>query len=72
MGQIFYETDKALINAIQTLEKSRTEWLNYQQKWNKYESYFLTQEVPDEAKLALKNTKETITKGLGVVIDKLF
>ena len=71
LGQIFYETDKALINAIQTLEKSRTEWLNYQQKWNKYESYFLTQEVPDEAKLALKNTKETITKGLGIVIDKL-
>lgn len=71
LGQIFYETDKALINAIQTLEKSRTEWLNYQQKWNKYESYFLTQEVPDEAKLALKNAKETIKKGLGIVIDKL-
>lgn len=71
LGQEFYETNKALTAAIQTLEEYRTEWLGYQKKWTEYESLLLTQELPDEAKLTFKNTHEIIKRGLDLVIGKL-
>jgi len=70
-GQSFKDINKGLTNAIETLEKSRKEWLQYKSKWSAYETLLLEQEVPEEVKITLKNVDETIEKGLTLVIDEL-
>lgn len=71
LGQSFNEANKKLTSAIETLEKSRIEWLQYKSKWATYETLLLEQEVPEEVKITLKNAHDTIEKGLAIVIKEL-
>lgn len=71
LGQSFNDVNKKLTNAIETLEKSRIEWLQYKSKWGTYKTLLLEQEVPEEVQITLKNAYDTIEKGLAIVINEL-
>jgi small-conductance mechanosensitive channel len=71
LGQDFNDSNNALKTAIETLEKSRKEWLLYQKQWSNYYDILLTEELPAEAKQTLEDAKSIIEKGLAVVVGKL-
>jgi len=70
-GQSFGKSNKALTEAIKTLETSRSEWLKYKNKWVTYQEFLLKEEIPEEAKQTLIGANKTIEKGLDIVVTKL-
>jgi len=70
-GQKFEDSNKALKDAIELLEKSRTEWLGYKSTWANYKEVLTSEDLPLEAKKALNSANKTISKALDVISSKL-
>lgn len=69
--QVFADVNEPLTSAIKKIEADRSEWLEDQENWLRWENILVTESTPKQISNAFNNTHSNINTALDILFPKL-